>query len=113
MKTPRAYGVAVAFVANDGLNLMVEVAGESDTDFDEEFLELRAGFDATLTGSVHLLFSTATGIRGAERRWTSRLRRVSRPAVFPLDCLQRLLMRSHENPVVFGREHVPGRLRFF
>jgi len=57
------YGVAVAFAANDGLNLMVEVAGESDTDFDEDFLELRAGFDATLSDSFHLLFSIATGIR--------------------------------------------------
>lgn len=57
------YGAAMAFTANDRWTLLFEVAGESDRDFDDEFIELRAGFDATLTGSVHLLFSVATGIQ--------------------------------------------------
>jgi len=57
------YGAAVAFAANDRWTLLFEVAGESDTDLDDEFMELRAGFDATLTDSLHLLFSIATGIR--------------------------------------------------
>lgn len=58
-----SYGVAAAFAANDRWSLMVEVAGQSDSDFDNEFLELRAGFDAMLTNSLHLLFSVATGVR--------------------------------------------------
>lgn len=58
-----AYGAAMAFTANDRWTLLFEIAGESDTGFDDEFIELRAGFDATLTDSVHLLFSVATGIQ--------------------------------------------------
>ena len=57
------YGAAVAFAASDRWTLLFEVAGEGDTDLDDEFMELRAGFDATLTDSLHLLFSIATGIR--------------------------------------------------
>ena len=56
------YGVAAAYAANERWTVMVEVAGASDTDFNDEFLELRAGFDATLNDSFHLLFSIATGI---------------------------------------------------
>lgn len=57
------YGVAVAFAPNDRWTLLAEVAGASDTDFDNDFLELRAGFDAALNDSFHVLFSMATGIK--------------------------------------------------
>ena len=57
------YGAALAFSANDRWTWLIEVAGETDTDFDDEFIELRAGFDAALSDSIHLLFSIATGIQ--------------------------------------------------
>ena len=56
------YGAAVAFAPNDRWTLLAEVAGASDTGFDNDFLELRAGFDMTVTDSLHVLFSIATGI---------------------------------------------------
>jgi hypothetical protein len=56
------YGAAVAYAPDDRWILLVEVAGASDTGFDNDFLELRAGFDMTVTDSLHLLFSIATGI---------------------------------------------------
>ena len=57
------YGAAVAFAPNDRWTLLAEVAGASDTEFDNEFLELRVGFDTALKDSFHLLFSIATGIK--------------------------------------------------
>ena len=57
------YGAAVAFTPNDRWTLLAEVAGASDTDFRDDFLELRVGFDAALNDSLHLLFSIATGIK--------------------------------------------------
>lgn len=57
------YGAAVAYAPNDRWTLLAEVAGASDTDFNDDFLELRAGFDTTLTDSLHLLFSIATGLK--------------------------------------------------
>ena len=56
------YGAAVAFAPNARWTLLAEVAGASDTGFDNDFLELRAGFDMTVTDSLHVLFSIATGI---------------------------------------------------
>ena len=57
------YGAAVAFTPNDRWTVLAEVAGASDTDFRDDFLELRVGFDAALNDSLHLLFSSATGIK--------------------------------------------------
>jgi len=57
------YGAAVAFAANARWMFMFEFAGESDTDFSDEFHEVRAGFDVALTDSFHLLFSLATGVK--------------------------------------------------
>lgn len=56
------HGAAVAFAPDDRWTLLVELAGASDTDFNDDFLELRVGFDAMLNDSFHLLFSIATGI---------------------------------------------------
>jgi hypothetical protein len=57
------YGAAVAYAPNNRWTLLAEVAGASDTDFKDDLLELRAGFDAALNDSLHLLFSIATGIK--------------------------------------------------
>jgi hypothetical protein len=35
----------------------------TDSDFDNDFLEARMGFDAAMTESFHVLFSMATGLR--------------------------------------------------
>jgi hypothetical protein len=57
------YGAAVAFAPNDRWTLLAEVAGASDTGFDNNFLELRVGFDAALNDSFHVLVSIASGIK--------------------------------------------------
>lgn len=57
------YGAAVAFAPNDRWTLLAEVAGATDSDSKDDFLELRAGFDAALNDSLHVLFSIATGLK--------------------------------------------------
>jgi len=57
------YGAAVAYALNERWELLFELSGTTDSDFDTDFLEARVGFDAALTESVHLLFSMATGLR--------------------------------------------------
>jgi hypothetical protein len=57
------YGAALAYGLNDRWELLFELAGATDTDFDEDVLNVRAGFDFALTDSVHFLFSAATGLR--------------------------------------------------
>jgi hypothetical protein len=53
----------LAYGLNDRWELLFELAGATDTDFDDDNLNVRAGFDFALTDSVHLLFSAATGLR--------------------------------------------------
>lgn len=57
------YGAALAYGLSPRWELMFEFAGAADTDFEEDVLDARVGFDFTLTDSVHLLFSAATGLR--------------------------------------------------
>lgn len=57
------YGAALAYGLDNRWELLFELAGATDTDFDEDVLDIRAGFDFALTDSVHLLFSAATGLR--------------------------------------------------
>ncbi|HDY83949.1 MAG TPA: porin [Halieaceae bacterium] len=57
------YGAALAYGLNERWELLVELAGATDTDFDDDILDVRAGFDFAWTDDVHLLFSAATGLR--------------------------------------------------
>jgi outer membrane receptor protein involved in Fe transport len=57
------YGSALAYGLNGRWELLFELTGTTDTDFDDDALNIRAGFDLTLTDDVHLLFSAATGLR--------------------------------------------------
>lgn len=59
------YGAAVGYAANSRWDLLLEVAGTSDSTFNTDFVEIRAGFDASLSKSFHLLFSMATGLHRA------------------------------------------------
>jgi len=56
-------GAAVAYSANSRWDLLLEVAGTSDGAFGMDFVDIRAGFDASLSESFHLLFSMASGLR--------------------------------------------------
>jgi hypothetical protein len=58
-----SYGAAVAYGLNDRWELLVELAGATDTDFEDDILDVRAGFDFAFTEEMHLLFSAATGLR--------------------------------------------------
>jgi outer membrane receptor protein involved in Fe transport len=58
-----SYGAAVALGLNERLELMVELVGATDTDFDDDLLDGRIGFDLAFTEDLHLLFSAATGLR--------------------------------------------------
>jgi outer membrane receptor protein involved in Fe transport len=57
------YGAAVAYIPNQKLELLLELAGGTDEDFDEDLLDIRTGFDYAVSDSFHLLFSVATGVR--------------------------------------------------
>jgi hypothetical protein len=57
------YGAALAYGLNNRWELLFELEGATNTDFDGDALNVRAGFDFALTDSVHLLFSAATGLR--------------------------------------------------
>ncbi len=57
------YGAAVAFRLNERWELLFELSGATDTDFDDDILDARAGFDFAFTEDLHLLFSAATGLR--------------------------------------------------
>lgn len=57
------YGGAVAYGWNERLELLFELSGATDTDFDDDVLDIRAGFDFAFTEDFHFLFSAATGLR--------------------------------------------------
>jgi len=59
------YGAAVAYSASRRWDLLFEVSGTSDSAFGMDFVAARAGFDAALSESFHLLFSVASGLRHA------------------------------------------------
>ncbi|MEP5766474.1 MAG: transporter [Halieaceae bacterium] len=59
------YGVALAHSITSRWELLFEFAGASDTDFNDDSLNVRAGFDFALSDRLHLLFSAATGLREA------------------------------------------------
>jgi len=48
---------------NERWELLFELSGATDTDFDDDILDARAGFDFAFTEDLHLLFSAATGLR--------------------------------------------------
>ncbi len=56
------YGAALAYAPGERTAWLVELYGAANEDFDHDWLELRAGFDATLSEDLHLLFALATGI---------------------------------------------------
>jgi len=57
------YGAAVAYALDERWEYLFELSGTTDSDFDSDFLVARAGVDAAVTESLHLLFSIATGLR--------------------------------------------------
>lgn len=57
------YGAAVAYGLNDRWELLFELSGATDNDFDDDTLDVRAGFDFAFTEDFHFLFSAATGLR--------------------------------------------------
>ena len=59
------YGAAVGYAANSRWDLLFEVAGTTDSTFNADFVEVRAGFDGALSESFHLLFSMASDLRQA------------------------------------------------
>ena len=58
-----AYSAALAYALNSRWELLCELAGATDTDFDDDTLDVRAGFDFAIRDDFHLLFSAATGLR--------------------------------------------------
>lgn len=58
-----SYGAALAYGLNERWELLVELAGATDTDFDDDILDVRTGFDFAWTDDLHILFSAATGLR--------------------------------------------------
>lgn len=61
------YGGAVAYSLDERWAFLFELSGTTDSDFDNDFLEARIGFDAVVTESFHVLFSMATGLREPSR----------------------------------------------
>jgi len=57
------YSTALAYTLDDRWELLFELTGATESDFDDDVLDLRAGFDFSLIENVHLLFSAATGLR--------------------------------------------------
>ncbi|UCG71522.1 MAG: hypothetical protein JSV45_09645 [Chromatiales bacterium] len=57
------YSGAVAYGLNDRWELLFELAGATDNDFEDDLLDVRAGFDFAFTEDFHFLFSAATGLR--------------------------------------------------
>ncbi len=56
------YGVALAYAPGARMAWLAELYGTANEDLDQDWLELRAGFDATLSDDLHLLFAVAAGI---------------------------------------------------
>ncbi len=56
------YSAALAWSISQRLELLGEIAGGTDEDFDTEVVDLRGGFDFAITDDFHVLFSVATGI---------------------------------------------------
>jgi hypothetical protein len=52
-----------AYNLNARWELLCELVGATDTDFDDDYVNVRAGFDFTIADDMHLLFSAATGLR--------------------------------------------------
>lgn len=59
------YGAAIAHTFSSRWELLFELEGTSDRDFDDDALNVRAGFDFAISDDLHLLFSAATGLREA------------------------------------------------
>jgi hypothetical protein len=57
-----SYGIAVAFAPGERMSWLAELYGTAASDFGDESLELRAGFDAALRDDLHLLFAIAGGV---------------------------------------------------
>ena len=57
------YGAAVAYGMNERLELLFELSGASDTDFADDILDVRAGFDFAFTDAFHFRVSAAPGLR--------------------------------------------------
>jgi hypothetical protein len=62
-----AYGLAMAYALNQRWELLWEVSGATDTDLEDNVVDLRGGFDFAVSDSFHLLFSVATGLRVPEK----------------------------------------------
>jgi outer membrane putative beta-barrel porin/alpha-amylase len=65
-----AWGVAGAYTLNGRWELLAELSGASNSDFDDSVVTARAGVDFAISDKLHLLFSAATGVsepRGFER----------------------------------------------
>ncbi len=58
-----AWGVALAYAAREDTELLVELAGAADSSFDDHALDLRIGFDRTVSERFHVLASIASGLR--------------------------------------------------
>lgn len=57
------YAAAVAYTLNKRWEFLFELSAITEHGVDIDYLETRVGFDATVTESVHVLFSIATGLR--------------------------------------------------
>lgn len=57
-----AYGAAAAYTLNERWELLMELSGATNADFDDNVVTARAGFDFAISPNVHLLFSAATGV---------------------------------------------------
>jgi hypothetical protein len=56
------YGAALAYAPGGRTTWLFELYGTADSGFDNESLEIRAGFDAALRDDLHLLFAVASGV---------------------------------------------------
>ena len=60
------YGLALTRPVNDRLNLMAEIYGDADKDFDDSNLAWLVGVDFAINEDNHFLFSIGTGIKDAD-----------------------------------------------
>jgi len=58
-----SYGIAAAYALSQRWEVLLELVGAADTDWNNDVLDVRAGFDFTVTDNLHLLFAAGSGLR--------------------------------------------------
>jgi hypothetical protein len=58
-----AYGAALAHPFGARTEILFEIYGSADTEFDDDVLNFHVGFDAEIAEDLHLLFAAGSAIR--------------------------------------------------